>query len=101
MKHKGNVNYTRRDLQTMKKMTLANKHSFKPMSTRKLANVVAKVLNRSTIGVYYKLLGMSTKRTRIQPVVKQTTDAPVLRKTVTFSKPTKIEISEAGMTFYF
>jgi hypothetical protein len=74
----------------------------KPLSVNKLASIVAKEIGRSRIGVYYKMLGMkpATTKTRVKGtrVVAQKNPAP---SSVTLGRPTKIEISNDGMTFYF
>lgn len=74
-----------------------------PVSTPKLARKLAKQFNRTYEGVYVKLLKMRRGMT-IEPktVVAPVTKTPVLTKSHTISnRPTKIEISDAGMTFYF
>lgn len=75
-----------------------NKSLPKPLSTVKLATTIAKDLGRSRTGVYYKMLGMNPKSVKRTSVAapKATT-----KKSITFGKPTKIEISDNGMTFYF
>lgn len=105
MKSKGQNNYSKVELKRMKMAVRYNKSLPKPLSTIKLATVLAKDLGRSRTGVYYKMLGMTTKRTKTQRVTNsaQPNVQPVMgnKKSITFSKPTKIEISDNGMTFYF
>ena len=98
MKAKGQNNYSKVELKRMKMAMRYNKSIPKPLSTVKLATVIAKDLGRSRTGVYYKMLGMTpktVKRTAV-PASKMMT-----KKSMTFGKPTKIEISDNGMTFYF
>lgn len=78
-----------------------NKSMPKPLSTNKLATVMAKELGRSRTGVYYKMLEITPKSTK--SVKRTAVAAPKVttKKSITFGKPTKIEISDAGMTFYF
>ena len=74
-----------------------------PVSTPKLARKLAKQFNRTYEGVYVKLLKMRRGMT-VEPktVVAPVTKTPVSTKSHTISsRPTKIEISDAGMTFYF
>ena len=98
MKAKGQNNYSRVELRAMKMAMKHNRTLPKPLSTIKLATIVAKQLDRSRTGVYYKMLGMkpkSVKRTAVAgPKVMS-------KQSITFGKPTKIEISDNGMTFYF
>lgn len=102
MRKKGSNNYSRKELRTIKTMMADNKKTAKPMSTVKLSKFVAGVLNRPVTGVYAKMLDMSPQRTKRQPVVTKTIATPPMStKSVTFRKPTKIEISETGMTFFF
>lgn len=100
MKHKGNNNYSRREVKSIKTMVDYNSNLSKPVSRRKLATAVAKALNRPVLGVYYKLLSMTEKKPRIKRVAVQQ-ELPLVQKSISFGKPTKIEISENGMTFYF
>lgn len=98
MKTKGQNNYSRVELKRIKMAIRYNKSMPKPLSTNKLAMLMAKELGRSRTGVYYKMLGLnpkSVKRTSV-PAPKVMT-----KKSITFGKPTKIEISDNGMTFYF
>jgi hypothetical protein len=45
---------------------------------------------------------MAPQRTKRQPVMTKTVSTKMpLKRSVTFRKPTKIEISETGMTFFF
>jgi len=98
MKAKGQNNYSKVELKRMKMAIRYNKSLPKPLSTVKLATVLAKDLGRSRTGVYYKMLRMNPKG------VKRTSVAQprmTTKKSITFGKPTKIEISDNGMTFYF
>jgi hypothetical protein len=102
MKAKGQNNYSRKELRTIKTMMADNKRAARPMSMAKLSKFVASNLNRPSNGVYIKMLDMSPKRTKRQPVVTKTVSTKMpLKRSVTFRKPTKIEISETGMTFFF
>lgn len=98
MKAKGQNNYSRVELHRMKTAMKHNKTLPKPLSINKLATFIARDLGRSRTGVYYKMLGMkpkSVKRTAVAgPKVMS-------KQSITFGKPTKIEISDNGMTFYF
>lgn len=98
MKAKGQNNYSRVELKRMKMAIRYNKSLPKPLSTIKLATAIAKDLGRSRTGVYYKMLGMNPKAAK-RTAVK----APrvTTNKSITFGKPTKIEISDKGMTFFF
>jgi hypothetical protein len=102
MKAKGQVNYSNKELKQIKLAMRYNKTMPKPLSVNKLSTIVAKEIGRSRIGVYYKMLGMkpATTRTRVKGtrVVAQRHPAP---SSVTLGRPTKIEISNDGMTFYF
>jgi hypothetical protein len=83
-------------------MMATNKKALKPMSMMKLSKFVAEELNRPYSGVYIKMLDMSPKRTKRQPVMTKTVSTKMpIKRSVTFRKPTKIEISETGMTFFF
>jgi len=99
MKAKGQNNYSRVELKRMKMAMRYNKSMPKPLSTNKLATVIAKDLGRSRTGVYYKMLGLKPKSVTNRTAVA----APkvMTKKSITFGKPTKIEISDNGMTFYF
>jgi hypothetical protein len=102
MRRKGSNNYSRKELRTMKTMMMDNKKTAKPMSMVKLSKFVAGVLNRPTTGVYAKMLDRSPKRAKRQPVMTNTVTTKMpIKRSVTFRKPTKIEISETGMTFFF
>jgi hypothetical protein len=101
MKTKGSVNYTRRELKTIKTMLAENAKREKPFSIQRLSILTSKLLNRPQVGVYYKMLGMSPKRTRRTMRTPVTTPKLSVTKSVSFGKPSKIEISETGMTFYF
>jgi hypothetical protein len=74
----------------------------KPLSVNKLASIVAKEIGRSRIGVYYKMLGMkpATTRTKVKGTRVVAQKNPT-SSSVTLGRPTKIEISNDGMTFYF
>lgn len=92
--------YSQAELNIMQEMAK------KPLSTPRLAKRLARQFNRTYEGVYVKLLKMR-RHMNIEPRV--TVDVPVVRtktpvstNTHTISsRPTKIEISDAGMTFYF
>lgn len=74
-----------------------------PISTPKLARRLAKQFNRTYTGVYARLLTIR-KNVIVEPktVTTPMTKTPVKAKSHTISsRPTKIEISDAGMTFYF
>lgn len=102
MKAKGQNNYSRKELRTIKTMMTDNKRAARPMSMAKLSKFVASKLNRPVNGVYIKMLDMAPQRTRRQPVMTKTVSTKMpLKRSVTFRKPTKIEISETGMTFFF
>ena len=104
MRKKGSNNYSRKEVSTMRKMIVENKKTIKPMSLAKLSKFVAAQLNRPTAGVYYKMRELVPQRARrIKQVVaaQKPVQTEVTRKSVTFGKPTKIEISDNGMTFYF
>ena len=99
MKSKGQINYSTKELKQMKTAVRNNKALPKPLSTSRLAKTVAKELGRSYTGVYYKMLGIKpTSATKRKAVA-----APKMmsKQSITFGKPTKIEISNDGMTFYF
>lgn len=75
----------------------------KPVSTTKLARRLAKQFNRTYAGVYARLL-IIRKNVVVEPktVVAPVSKTPVKANSHTISsRPTKIEISDAGMTFYF
>jgi hypothetical protein len=83
-------------------MMMDNKKTVKPMSMMKLSKFVAGALNRPISGVYIKMLDMAPQRAKRQPVMTKTVSTKMpLKRSVTFRKPTKIEISETGMTFFF
>lgn len=89
--------YSQVELATMTEMAK------QPVSTTKLARKLAKQFNRTYVGVYSRLLTIR-KNVVVEPktVVAPVTKTPVLTKSHTISsRPTKIEISDAGMTFYF
>lgn len=86
--------YSKEELSTMQEMAK------QPVSTTKLARKLAKQFNRTYGGVYAKLLFMRRGITVEAKIAA--TKTPVLAKSHTISnRPTKIEISDAGMTFYF
>ena len=102
MRKKGSNNYSRKELKTIKTMMAENKRATKPMSMAKLSKFVAAQLSRPSTGVYIKMLDMSPKQTKRQSVMTKTVSAKMpIKRSVTFRKPTKIEISETGMTFFF
>jgi hypothetical protein len=86
--------YSKEELSTMQEMAK------QPVSTTKLARKLAKQFNRTYAGVYSKLLFMRRGITVEAKIAA--TKTPVSTKSHTISsRPTKIEISDAGMTFYF
>ncbi len=97
MKTKGSKNYTRREVKVIKTMLAENAKREKPFSIQRLAGMTARMLDRPQLGVYVKMLACTPKRTRRTSV----TTTGKVTKSVTFGKPSKIEISDAGMTFYF
>ena len=102
MRKKGSNNYSKFELRKIKFMMDENKRATRPMSMAKLSKFVGAQLSRPSNGVYIKMLDMSPKRTKRQPVVTNTVSAKMpIKRSVTFRKPTKIEISETGMTFFF
>jgi hypothetical protein len=102
MRKKGSNNYSKKELRTIKTMVMDNKKTVKPMSMMKLSKFVASSLNRPFTGVYNKMLSMTPQRTKRQPVMTKTVSTKMpIKRSVTFRKPTKIEISETGMTFFF
>jgi len=102
MRKKGSNNYSRKELRTIKTMMMDNKKTVKPMSMVKLSKFVAAQLNRPSTGVYIKMLDIAPQRARRQAVVTKTVSTKMpINKSVTFRKPSKIEISETGMTFFF
>jgi hypothetical protein len=102
MRKKGSNNYSKKELRTIKSMMMDNKKTAKPMSTIKLSKFVAATLGRPSTGVYSKMLDMAPQRAKRQPVATKTVSTPPMStKSVTFGKPTKIEISDKGMTFFF
>jgi len=89
--------YSKTELMVMQEMAK------KPISTIKLAKRLAKEFNRTFGGVYAKLLVMR-KHTKVEPVITNTVSTKTVvegKKHTISSRPTKIEISENGMTFYF
>ena len=104
MRSKGQSNYSTKELKRIKTAMRYNKTLPKPMSTNKLANIMAKELGRPYTGVYCKMLTLKTKKTTTITAPKHVAvEGPKfsVQKQVTFGKPTKIEISNNGMTFYF
>lgn len=103
MKHKGNTNYSRKEITSLKDAIKVNNLRTKPLTIKRLANSIANELNRPVLGVYVKLLSMTKRRVKAQRINKMPVEAPKVEMTkqVTFGKPTKIEISDAGMTFFF
>ena len=102
MRKKGSNNYSKKELRTIKTMMMDNKKTAKPMSMAKLSKFVANSLNRPVNGFYIKMLDMAPQRAKRQPVMTKTVSAKMpIKRSVTFRKPTKIEISETGMTFFF
>lgn len=103
MKTKGVNNYSRKEIRTIKFMIAENKKTAKPMNMVKLSKFVAAELGRASGGVYTKMLEISPKRAKRQPVATKTISTPRVetKKSITFGKPTKIEISDSGMTFFF
>ena len=102
MKAKGQNNYSRKELKTIKTMMAENKRAARPMSMAKLSKFVGAQLSRPSNGVYIKMLDMSPKQTKRQSVMTKTVSAKMpIKRSVTFRKPSKIEISETGMTFFF
>jgi hypothetical protein len=102
MRKKGSNNYSKKELRTIKTMMMDNKKTVKPMSMVKLSKFVAAQLNRPSNGVYIKMLDMAPQRAKRQPVMTKTVSTKMpIKRSVTFRKPSKIEISETGMTFFF
>ena len=89
--------YSKTELMIMQEMAK------KPISTTKLAKRLAKEFNRTYGGVYAKLLIMR-KQIKVEPVITKTVSTKTVvegKKHTISSRPTKIEISDQGMTFYF
>ena len=89
--------YSKTELMVMQEMAK------KPISTTKLAKRLAKEFNRTYGGVYAKLLVMR-RHTKVKPVITNTVSTKTVvegKKHTISSRPTKIEISDNGMTFYF
>ena len=99
MKSKGQVNYSNKELKQIKSALQDNDSMAKPLSICRLAHHVSKALGRSYTGVYYKMLYMRPAKQVRKTAIKGTQVS--VQKSVTFGKPTKIEISDNGMTFYF
>lgn len=85
--------YSQEELTTMQELAK------KPISTTKLARRLSKQFNRTYAGVYAKLLVMR-KETAVV-VNKEPRTKRVASSHTISTKPVKIEISDAGMTFYF
>ena len=104
MRSKGQKDYSSKELKQIKSAMRYNKTLPKPLSTNKLATMMAKELGRPYTGVYCKMLTLktNTKTTTTTPK-RVAVEGPKfsVQKQVTFGKPTKIEISNNGMTFYF
>ena len=102
MRKKGSNNYSKKELRTIRTMMADNKKTARPMSMVKLSKFVASSLNRPVGGVYIKMLDIAPQRTERQAVVTKTVSTKMpIKRSVTFRKPSKIEISETGMTFFF
>ena len=101
MRSKGQSNYSTKELKRIKTAMRYNKTLPKPMSTNKLATLMAKELGRPYVGLYCKMLTLKTKTTTAPKRVAVEGPKFSVQKQVTFGKPTKIEISNNGMTFYF
>lgn len=102
MRKKGSNNYSKFELRKIKFMMDENKRATRPMSIAKLSKFVSAQLSRPSSGVYIKMLDMAPQRAKRQPVVTKTVSTKMpIKRSVTFRKPTKIEISETGMTFFF
>ena len=89
--------YSQEELTTMTEMAK------KPVATSKLARKLAKEFNRTYAGVYARLL-IIRKNVVMEPkaIVTPVAKTPVKTKSHTISsRPTKIDISDQGMTFYF
>ena len=99
MKSKGQINYSNKELKQIKNALTDNAKMPKPLSLCRLAHVVAKALGRSYTGVYYKMLGI--KPTSVAKRKAVAAPKVMSKQSITFGKPTKIEISDNGMTFYF
>lgn len=98
MRSKGQKDYSKVELRRMKMAIRYNKSLPKPLSTNRLAKMMAKDLCRPFTGVYCKMLGMTTRSVNREAVTRTKV---VAKQSLTFNKPTKIEISNNGMTFYF
>lgn len=106
MRKKGQKDYSTKELKQMKTAMRYNKAMPKPLSTNKLATIMAKELGRPFTGVYCKMLTLKTRTTTTTATAdsrRVAVEGPKVsvQKQITFSKPTKIEISDNGMTFYF
>ena len=98
MRKKGSNNYSRQEVKAIKFFIKSNKEANKPLAITKLADIAAKKMNRPYTGLYCKMLSLVGKRNKTKKVT--TTPTAVTNK-VTIGRPTKIEISNNGMTFYF
>ena len=103
MRSKGQKDYSAKELKQIKTAMRYNKAMPKPLSTNKLATMMAKELGRPYTGVYCKMLTLKTNTKTITAPKRVAVEGPKfsVQKQVTFGKPTKIEISNNGMTFYF
>lgn len=98
----GSKHYSKRELAAIKVFIDQNNLSKKPLSLRRLSLVVAKELKRAHSGVYIKMLGMCISKPTYQKVNRKVDPTSIaVTKSMTFSKPTKIDITDTGMTFYF
>ena len=103
MRSKGQKDYSNKELKQIKSAMRYNKSLPKPLSTNKLATMMAKELGRPYTGVYCKMLTLKTKTTTTTTPKRVAVEGPKVsvQKQISFGKPTKIEISDNGMTFYF
>jgi len=99
--------YSRKETKQLRVLIDENNSSAKPLSLRQLSLRAAKELNRKEFGIYNKMLKMCVqkpkyqKNARKQAVIAQPTVQQPTQKSVSFGRPTKIDITETGMTFYF
>jgi hypothetical protein len=99
--------YSRKETKQLRVLIDENNSSTKPLSLRQLSLRAAKELNRKEFGIYNKMLKMCVqkpqyqKSARKQAVIAQPTMQQPTQKSVSFGRPTKIDITETGMTFYF
>ena len=104
MRSKGQKDYSSKELKQIKSAMRYNKSLPKPLSTKKLATMMARELGRPYVGLYCKMLTLKTKTTTTTTAPKRVAVEGTkvsVQKQVTFGNPTKIEISNNGMTFYF